>query len=112
MDLVSNVYHLGSHKVIQCNLRDITERRQAEEKLKESEERYRLLFELSPDAIAVYQDGKIVLANQTTVKLLGAAAPEELFGKPVMDFVHPDYRQLVLKRSRQQLVEGKIVPYS
>ena len=90
--------------------RDITESKRAEQALRESEERYRLLFELSPDGIAVYQDGKVIFVNQAAVKFLGAAAPEEIVGRPVMDFVHPGYRQLVIERTRQQMLEGKIVP--
>lgn len=52
VEFVSNVYLVGSEQVIQCNIRDITARKQWEEKLQESEERYRTLFELSP--VAVY----------------------------------------------------------
>ena len=90
--------------------RDITERKQIDEELKESEERYRLLFELSPDAIAVYRDGKVIFANSATQKLLGAKSPEEMIGKPILDFVHPDHRPMVIERIRQQSVEGKAVP--
>jgi PAS domain S-box-containing protein len=90
--------------------RDISERKQAETALRESEERYRLLVELSPDAICVYQDDKIIFANPAAVKLLGASAPEELIGKVVIDFVHPEYRSMVLERTRHQIVERKIVP--
>ncbi len=89
---------------------DFTERKQAEAALKESEERYRQLFDLSPDAIAVHSDGKILLANTAAMKLMGATTPEEIIGKTMLDFVHPDYRKLVLERTREQIVEGKIVP--
>ncbi len=89
---------------------ELIERKQAEQALRDSEERYRLLFELSPDAVAVYQDGKIVFVNHAAARLIGADSPEALVGRPMMDFVHPDYRALVAERSRQQIVEGKSVP--
>jgi PAS domain S-box-containing protein len=91
-------------------IRDITDRKQAEEALRESEEKYRLLFELSPDSIAVYQDGKIIFANPATARLLGVGSPEALIGRPMLDFVHPDYRKLVIERSRQQEQDGRPVP--
>jgi PAS domain S-box-containing protein/putative nucleotidyltransferase with HDIG domain len=89
---------------------DINERKQAEVALEESEERYRRLFDLSPDAIAVHSGGKILLANTTAMNLVGAKSPEDIIGKPMLDFVHPDYRKLVIERTRQQIAEGNIVP--
>ena len=89
---------------------DITERKQAEMALAESEERYRQLFDLSPDAIAVHGAGKILLVNTAAMKILGAAKPEDIIGRPMLDFVHPDYRKMVMKRTRQQIIGGKVVP--
>lgn len=51
VEFVSNVYDVAGTKTIQCNIRDITERRKAEEKLKESGDKYRLLIENLPQKI-------------------------------------------------------------
>lgn len=88
---------------------DITERLQMEKKLRESEERYRQLVELSPDAISVHVDGKVVFVNQAAVKMFKARSADELLGRHVLEFVHPDYWELVKQRMKL-LQAGERVP--
>ena len=64
VEFASNVYSVNSHKVIQCNIRDITERKRAEEKFRESEERYGLISSVASDYMFSTQldaDGKLIL---------------------------------------------------
>ncbi|MEG5139119.1 MULTISPECIES: EAL domain-containing protein [unclassified Microcoleus] len=84
------------------------ERQQAEKErcelivsLQESEERYRRLVELSPEAIAVYIQGKIAYINAAGAKLLGGISPAELIGFPILNFVHPNYVEKARERIRQ-----------
>ena len=77
--------------------------------LKESEERYRQLVELSPDAIIVHSEGKITFANKAAVELYGAPS-EELIGKELMDIVHESSYRIVLDRIEQILKQGISVP--
>jgi PAS domain S-box-containing protein len=79
-------------------LTDVTDHKEAEMELKESEDRYRLLVESSPDGIIIHQDGTAIFANRAAAVLLNADKPELLVGKPVMSFVHPDYHLIVQNR--------------
>ncbi len=76
--------------------------------LQESEERYRRLVELSPEAIAVHSQGKIAYINAAGAKLLGANSPEALIGFQVLHFVHPNYVEIA--RERIRLVEEENKP--
>ena len=89
---------------------DVTERKQAEQALQESEENYRSLVELSPDGIVVHRDGIVVFANSASAKLMHAGDVSELLGKPVIDFVHPDERTRVLRRIHKMTLEGTKAP--
>ncbi len=80
---------------------NITERKHAENALRESEERYRRLVELSPDAILVHQDKRYIYANAASVQLLGAASLEELMGKSIFEVIHPNYHLIVTERIQQ-----------
>lgn len=92
-----------------CELRN---HRGTEARLRDSEERYRSLVESSPDAIVVHSEGRYVFVNRAAVALYGAERPEQLVGKPLTDFVHPDVRDLVRNRI-SQIYEKKLnVPLS
>ncbi|HEV2827045.1 MAG TPA: PAS domain S-box protein [Pyrinomonadaceae bacterium] len=82
-------------------IRDVTDQKVAEAALKESEERYRRLVELSPEAIVVQSEGKFVYVNPAAERLWGAASPEELIGRSILDVVHPDCREIVETRIRE-----------
>ena len=81
-------------------------RQNAQEAILESEERYRYLMELSPEAVSVHREGRFIYVNPAGYELYGASGPEELIGKPIIDFLHPDCRQVVLERVRRTQEEG------
>ncbi|MBI5093924.1 MAG: PAS domain S-box protein [Candidatus Hydrogenedentes bacterium] len=77
---------------------DVTARKRAEEALRASEEHHWKLMDVSLDAIVIHCEGRIVFANQTAIQVLGASSRDELLGRPALDFVHPDYHQVVRNR--------------
>src|SRR5213082_277723 len=91
-----------------CTLRDVTERKCAEERLRKSEEKYRDLIEISPDAIYVVDaDGVCVLGNRAGAELAGI--PEnELVGTPVTDTYLPEERNVFRERLEQLKTGGTL----
>jgi PAS domain S-box-containing protein len=111
VELVSRVIiQDGKPVAIQGHARDISERREAERQLRESEERYRNLVELSPDAVVVHIQGKIEYANPAALRLARAETESQLVGRQLLDFVHPDYRELVTQRVKTMSTKGIQVP--
>src|SRR5438552_9919251 len=91
-----------------CTLRDVTERKCAEEKLRKSEEKYRDLIEISPDAIYVVDaNGICVLGNRAGAELAGISQ-EELVGTPVADTYLPEERHLFRERLEKLKTGGTL----
>ncbi len=64
---------------------------------------------ISLDLISIQVEGKIVFINAAGAQMLGAATPGQLVGKPILDFVHPDYREIAAERIRQMTTEGIVL---
>ena len=78
--------------------RDATEPKRHAETLRKSEERYRRLVELYPDALIVLHEGQIVFINTAAQELLGVSGPEQLLGRAFLDFVPADARETMAER--------------
>lgn len=78
---------VAKNGVVHATARDITEKKKAEETLKESEEKYRALFERESDAIFLHDpaDTKIIIANEATSKMYGYTK-KELIGMSCLEF--------------------------
>lgn len=93
VEFVSNVYLVNNHKVIQCNIRDITQRKLAEKALQQSENEFRLLAESMPQIVWITRpDGWNIYFNQQWTDYTGLTL-EESYGHGWNIPFHPDDQQ-------------------
>jgi PAS domain S-box-containing protein len=100
----------GSISAVVTVSRNITEQKNIEKQLRKSEKMYKSLLEQSFDAIAIHKEGKITFLNERAAKVLGAAKPEDLTGRPIFDFIHPDSRRDLEDRLKEMSAVGMSVP--
>jgi PAS domain S-box-containing protein len=86
------------------------ERRQAELSLQESEQRYRELVEMSPNAIFINLDNRITFINGAGLRLLRAQDISQVVDRSPLDFFHPDCHAMIKKRVARLLEEPHTVP--
>jgi PAS domain S-box-containing protein len=79
--------------------------------LRESQERYHKMLVFSPDAHCVHVDGLITFVNEAFYRLMGATDPAQLLGRPALETVHPEYRELVRER-QQKILNNQPMPPS
>ena len=80
--------------------RDITDQKKAEHALQESEARYRLLLDKAPAPVFVQTNRRFAYANDAMLKLLGGTNRLQVLGEMVLDFVAPEFHDLVEERMR------------
>jgi len=103
VEITTHPVEINNNIIVIGIARDITERKQAEEALKENEERYRQIYQYSPDSIIIHDmDMNILDANNKAVEELGYSK-EELLEMKVFE-LHPETE---LKHSAQVLAAMK-----
>jgi PAS domain S-box-containing protein len=93
---------------IVVNFRDITERKEAERKIKESEEKYRKMFEISPVLLAILdEDGVFVEANPAMVRSLGLNP----VGKSIYDILPENLAEERLRKMREVIENNEMISF-
>jgi PAS domain S-box-containing protein len=97
VEITTNMVEFNGKKYGISFVKDITERKQAEEALRESEQKFRVLAETAPAAIAVFQGEDFVYVNSPAVSLFGYGEAELLRMK-FWELGHPEYRETIRQR--------------
>jgi len=108
-DEVGLLYDSFNEMLDQIHHRDL-QRNQAMRALRESEERYRMVNELSPSGIILHKNNKIIYANPKAVELAAVDSAKEMLGSDVYEFIHPDFKEKIKKRLYEMKVTGKSLP--
>ncbi|HEY9152969.1 MAG TPA: PAS domain S-box protein, partial [Anaerolineales bacterium] len=86
-------------------IRDITERKQADNAIRESEDRFRRFTEATVEGLVFHEQGQIVDANPAAIAMFGFSEAAELIGKNLLEFITPESHELVLKQMQLESVQ-------
>jgi PAS domain S-box-containing protein/putative nucleotidyltransferase with HDIG domain len=118
VEFVSNVYLVGNKKVIQCNIRDITARKRADDAVRLSEEKYRTLVEDVDDGFYELDiRGVFTFVNPALARIYGFESPKDLVGREFSDFLAPEmpaslgeaYRNSMSTGNAPKVIKGQIL---
>ena len=101
---------LDGESIIVVFFRDITQRHEALEAVRRSQERFRLLFEMAPDAVWVNDGTRLLYVNPGAVKMLGYDTVEEVLAIDPRRIVHPDDHEAMGSRTREMMRTGQPLP--
>ncbi len=103
VEFVSNVYWVNEKKVIQCNIRDITERKKVEDKIRDSEDKFRSLVENAPDIIMTIDlENKIQFVNHSFPNI----PINKVIGTSILNFANPNNIESV-RQKLKKIVDTK-----
>ena len=103
-----NAIEIEGEILIQALVRDITKRTQVENDLKESEERYRVLYENLPDGvIGTDTNGLVTFCNSKVLEMFQYENEKDVIGRRIDEFLHPDYKEPAMDVFRTSLAKGK-----
>ena len=98
----------SNNEEVVCLIKDITEKKKWERRLKESEERFQAIAEITPSAIFVHDGERYLYVNPPMEHITGYSK-EELLSMKLWEIIHPDYREMVKDFARRRLL-GEDVP--
>ena len=91
---------------------DLSDRKKAEDALRESEEKFRTIADNIPMGIFIFQDGKLQYVGREAVRLLGYDVSDVIIGRSFMDFVHPDERAHAADTASRRIASKTVQDYT
>ncbi|MFL6548888.1 MAG: ATP-binding protein [Povalibacter sp.] len=89
---------------------EVRERKLSEQRTAQSETRYGVLIENSPDGILLYRQLRVVFANRAAVELFRAGSVQDLLGRDILELVHPEFHERVRQRIERMRLDNLPLP--